>query len=37
MHFINSLQIWFQFFVRAVAKLSDFTVEKELKAIRIVL
>ena len=37
MHFINSLQIWFQFFVRAVAKLSDFTVEKELKAIRNVL
>ena len=30
-------QICFQFFVMAVAKLSDFTVEKEFKAIRNVL
>ena len=29
-----SLQTWFQFFVKAVAKLTDFTVEKEFKAIQ---
>ena len=30
-------QICFQFFVKAVAELSDYTVEKEFKAIRNVL
>ena len=34
MRFNNSLQICFQFFVKAVAKLSDFTVIKEFKTIR---
>ena len=33
MRFNDSLQICFQFFVKAVAVLSDFTVEKEFKAI----
>ena len=37
MHFNDSLQIYFQFFVKAVAELSGFTVEKEFKAIRNVL
>ena len=32
MRFNDSLQIYFQFFVKAVAELSDFTVEKEFKA-----
>ena len=34
MRFNDSLQICFQFFVKAVAELSGFTVEKEFKAIR---
>ena len=33
----DSLQIYFQFFVKEVAELSGFTVEKEFKAIRNVL
>ena len=33
MRFNNSLQICFQFFVKAVADLSEFTVEKEFKEI----
>ena len=37
MRFNNSLRICFQFFIKAVVKLSDFTVEKEFKAIRNVL
>ena len=32
--FDNSPKIWFQFFVKTVAKLSEFTVEKGFKAIR---
>ena len=34
MRFNKSLQIWFQSFVKAAAKLSNFTVEKEFKVIR---
>ena len=34
MRFNNSLQIWIQFFVKAVAELSDFQVEKGFKEIR---
>ena len=34
MRFNDSLEIYFQFFVKTVAELSDFTVEKEFKAIR---
>ena len=37
MRFNDSLQICFQFFVKAVAELSEFTVENEFKAIRNVL
>ena len=37
MGFNNSLQICFQFLGKAVAELSDFTVEKEFKAIQNVL
>ena len=33
MRFNDSLQICFQFFAKAVVELSDFTVEKEFKAI----
>ena len=34
MHFNNSLKTCFQFLVEPVAQLSDFTVEKEFKAIQ---
>ena len=34
MRFNNSIQICFKFFVKTISELSDFTVEKEFKAIR---